>query len=59
MSRKGQPMQELLQALQKGGLTIAPKPGESVETIKKNLSSFMTGAKEKIENQAKEARSTQ
>jgi hypothetical protein len=52
-------MQELLQALQKGGLAITPKPGESIETIKKDLSSFMTGAKEKMENQAKEARSNQ
>lgn len=52
-------MQELLKALQKGGLAITPKPGESVETIKKDLNSFMTGAKEKMENQAKEARSNQ
>lgn len=52
-------MQALLQNLQKGGLAITPKPGESLATIKSDLSRFMTGAKQKLENQAKEARSNQ
>jgi hypothetical protein len=54
-----QQLQELLTALQKGGVAITPKPGQSVETIKKDLKTFMTGAEERLNNQAKEARSQQ
>lgn len=49
----------VLEEVQKGGLAIQPKPGESYETVKKDLTEFLTGAQRKIETQAKEARSTQ
>jgi hypothetical protein len=54
-----QQLKELLGALEKGGIAITPKPGESVETVKKDLKAFMTGAEERLNNQAKEALSKQ
>ncbi|MEB3247842.1 MAG: HpsJ family protein [Merismopediaceae bacterium] len=50
---------EVLEEVKKGGIAIQPKPGESYETVKKDLLEFLTGAQRKIETQAKEARSTQ
>jgi hypothetical protein len=54
-----QQLKELLSFLEKGGIAITPKPGEPVETVKKDLKTFMTGAEERLNNQAKEALSKQ
>lgn len=54
-----QQLNELLSTLEKGGVAITPKPGEPVETVKKDLKTFMTGAEERLNNQAKEALSKQ
>jgi len=52
-------LQKLLATLQQGGIAITPKAGEPVATIKKDLTTFMTGAEERLNNQAKEALSKQ
>ncbi len=52
-------LQQVLTTLQKGGIAITPKPGESVETIKKDLFTFMSGAEERLKTQAKTTRSAQ
>ncbi len=49
----------VLEEVKKGGLSIQPKPGESYETVKNDLTEFLSGAQRKVETQAKEARSTQ
>jgi hypothetical protein len=54
-----QQLKELLSVLEKGGIAITPKPGEPVETVKKDLKAFMTGAEERLNNQAGEALSKQ
>ncbi len=49
----------IIATLQKGGIAITPNPGESVETIKKDLTTFVTGSEDKLKAQVKEARSNQ
>ncbi|MEB3310455.1 MAG: HpsJ family protein [Snowella sp.] len=52
-------LQGIIRTLQRGGIAITPNPGESVENIKQDLTTFIAGSEEKLKAQVKEARANQ